>query len=121
MEHGPGAELWLVLGAILVTAKLGGELAARLRQPPVLGELVAGIVLGNLALVGVPQFRDLSAGPEIGFLAELGVVLMLFEVGLESTVGEMRKVGVPSLLVALVGVVVPMALGYGTSLAFAPQ
>src|SRR5688500_10228493 len=108
MHHGPGAELWIVLGAILIAAKLGGELAQRLRQPPVLGELIAGIALGNLALVGVPWFRDVAAGPEIVFLAELGVVLMLFEVGLESTVGAMRQVGIPALRVAVLGVVAPM-------------
>lgn len=121
MDHGAGAELWLFFAGVLVAAKLGGELAVRLKQPAVLGELVAGVVLGNLALAGVPEVRELADTPEIVFLAEVGVVLMLFEVGLESTVGEMRRVGAAALAVAVVGVVAPMVLGYATSFAFAPD
>ena len=97
----------LTLAVILVVAKLGGHLAQRVGQPAVLGELVGGVVLGNLGLAGW------AADPSIAMLAELGVLLLLFEVGLESTVGDMLKVGVTALIVAVTGVLLPFALGWG--------
>src|SRR6184192_1781066 len=103
----PVAPVLLALAAILASAKLGGDLAERIGQPAVLGELVVGILLGNLDLVGVPWFRGVASDHTIDVLARLGVVLLLFEVGLESTVGDMLKVGGRSLLVAVLGVVTP--------------
>lgn len=117
----PVATVVLALAAILVAAKLGGDLAVRAGQPAVLGELVAGIVLGNLDLAGITWFRGLAADPAIGILAQIGVVLLLFQIGLESTVREMLTVGVPSLLVAVIGVVTPFALGWGVGAALLPQ
>ena len=112
--HGdPVASTVLSLSVILLSAKLGGELAARLGQPAVLGELVAGVVLGNLALAGVPGLESIQRDPSIEMLAGIGVLVLLFEVGLESTVGQMLKVGVSAFLVALFGVVAPFALGWG--------
>ncbi|MCS6797143.1 MAG: cation:proton antiporter [Myxococcota bacterium] len=119
--HGVSASLWLALAGILLAAKLGGELAVRLKQPPVLGELLAGMVLGNLSLLGVDAFREAAELPAVVFLAELGVVLLLFEVGLESTLGQMRRVAGASGLVALVGVLCPMLLGYGASAVLVPE
>ena len=111
--HGdPVAPVALGLAVILVAAKLGGELATRLRQPAVLGELLAGLVLGNLVLVGIGVFEPLKTDHYIDLLARLGVLLLLFEVGLESTVGQMLKVGWSSLLVAVLGVITPFALGW---------
>src|SRR3989440_4888328 len=109
----PVAPVLLALAAILAGAKLGGDLAERIGQPAVLGELVVGILLGNLDLVGVAWFRGVAADHTIDVLAGLGVVLLLFEVGLESTVRDMLKVGGRSLLVAVVGVVTPWVLGWG--------
>ena len=108
----PVAPVLLALAVILAGAKLGGDVAERVGQPAVLGELVVGIVLGNLDLVGVPWFRTVVSDHTIDVLARLGVVLLLFEVGLESTVGDMLKVGGRSLLVAVLGVVTPWALGW---------
>jgi Kef-type K+ transport system membrane component KefB len=105
--------LWLVI--ILVAAKLGGELAVRIGQPAVLGELLIGVVLGNLSLAGVTALDPIKADPFIDMLARLGVLILLFEVGLESTVAQMLKVGLSSLLVALLGVVTPFALGWAVS------
>ncbi len=119
--HGPSPAIWLSLAGILLIAKLGAEGAIRLKQPPVLGELLAGIVLGNLSLVGVDVFAHIAEDSTIEFLAEFGVVLLLFEVGLESTLTEMRKVAPQSGLVAIIGVVAPMILGYGTSYAVMPE
>lgn len=108
----PIAATALYLAIVLVAAKLGGDLAARLRQPPVLGELVAGVVLGNLALTGLGWFERIEADPAIDFLSRLGALILLFEVGLESTVRQMLRVGLSSLLVAVVGVIAPFALGW---------
>lgn len=111
----PMASLALALVIVLAVAKLGGELAVRLGQPAVLGELLAGVLVGNLSLVGFSTLDTLWESPSLDMLARLGVLVLLFEVGLESTVGQMLKVGVPSLLVATLGVAVPFGLGWGTS------
>ncbi len=118
-EHGghasPVTAVLLGLVIILVGAKAGGELAERVDQPAVLGELIAGVLLGNLALVGFHGLDFLATNEGIAILAEIGVVLLLFEVGLESNVREMLSVGASSLLVASLGVVVPFFLGWGVS------
>ncbi len=120
----PVAPILVALGLILLAAKLGGEIFERFRQPSVLGELVFGILLGNIVLVNPSWnfFEPLRAGQitehwavVIDALARIGVILLLFEVGLESTVSEMRKVGLASTIVAAAGVVAPFILGYGAS------
>lgn len=111
-----GSSLPVVLGALtimLAVAKLGGDLATRARQPAVLGELLAGVLLGNLGLVGLPALDAWKANPTLDVLAQIGVILLLFEVGLESTVRDMLKVGLSAVLVAMLGVVIPFALGWG--------
>jgi Kef-type K+ transport system membrane component KefB len=111
--HDPIGGVAIELAVILVAAKLGGEVATRLGQPAVLGELVAGVVLGNLHLAGVTALDTITADPAVSVLAGLGVLLLLFQVGLESTVRDMLQVGLSSLLVAVIGVAVPFALGWG--------
>jgi Na+:H+ antiporter len=96
----------LAFAAALVGGKLLGELCERLGQPPVLGELVAGVVLGPSLLGLVP----LSSG--ILLLAEIGVILLLFEVGLETDLEELLSVGAPALAVAIVGMILPFVGGY---------
>jgi Kef-type K+ transport system membrane component KefB len=108
------------LAVMLLVAKLGGEIFQRVRQPPVLGELIGGIVLGNLALFGFMGLEPLKTNEVIAAVAELGVILLLFEVGLESNLKDLRAVGWSSLLVALLGVVVPFMLGWGVSAYFLP-
>lgn len=105
----------LGLVIILIAAKFGGHLAARIRQPAVLGELVIGVVLGNLVLLGYDGIEWIKHNDHIRLLAELGVLILLFEAGLESTVRDMMRVGVSSLVVALLGVVTPFVLGYFVS------
>ncbi len=119
--HGPSPALWLTLAAFLLVAKLGAETALRLKQPPVLGELMAGIILGNLTLFGIDVFAHVPEDTIIEFLAEFGVVLLLFQVGLESTLTEMKKVAPQSGVVAIIGVVAPMGLGYATSVMLIPD
>ncbi len=127
-SHGDSvAPILLALIAVLAAAKLGGELFERLSLPAVLGELVAGIVLGNIILLnpGWSFFEPLRVMPIqedwaliIDRLAKLGVIILLFEVGLESTIQRMIKVGGSSLLVAVLGVIAPFFLGFGTSWIF---
>ena len=100
--------LWIAL--LLVVARVS-SLVERLKQPGVLGELMAGIVLGNLALLGFGGLDALKHDAFVGFLAELGVVVLLFQIGLESNIQEMRRVGGRAALVAVVGVVAPFVLG----------
>jgi Kef-type K+ transport system membrane component KefB len=114
-HQSPVMPVLLGLVIILVAAKIGGEIAERIHQPAVLGELVAGVLLGNLALFGFHGLDFLGTNEGIVILAELGVVLLLFEVGLESNVREMMSVGASSLFVALLGVVAPFFLGWGLS------
>ncbi len=111
----------LALAAILVAARLGGDLAERLRQPAVLGELLLGVVLGNLDLAGLGWFRQVAADPALQGLASLGVILLLFEVGLESTVADMRRVGARAFWVATLGVIVPWVLGTGVARLLLPD
>ena len=127
MHGDPLAPVLLILLIVLAAAKLGSEIFERLGQPAVLGELIVGLVLGNLVLLNADWtlFEPLRAANVterwaliIDSLARLGVILLLFEVGLESTVSEMAKVGTSSLLVALVGVIAPFILGFGVSYLF---
>lgn len=118
---GPVVKVLLGLVVILASAKLGGEIFERIGQPAVLGELLFGIILGNLALVGVTWFDFLSSNLGIEILAQLGVMVLLFEVGLESNVREMLSVGLSSLLVAVFGVIAPFFLGWGVSAWLLPE
>jgi Kef-type K+ transport system membrane component KefB len=109
----PVVPVLLHLSIVLASAKLGGWLAVRVGQPAVLGELLAGVVIGNLTLVGFAGFEGIRTDPILATLASLGVIVLLFEVGLESTVRQMVQVGPSALLVAILGVVTPFALGWG--------
>jgi Kef-type K+ transport system membrane component KefB len=120
-SHSDLPALLLTLAFLLVGAKLAGELAERLGQPAVLGELTVGILLGNAALVAGPELRTLQASESFVILAEIGAILLLFQVGLESTPREMMAIGGRATLVAVAGVIAPMALGFGVGLAFRPE
>jgi Kef-type K+ transport system membrane component KefB len=118
--HGLDPVVLAGLALIFVVAKVGGELFERLNQPAVLGELVAGMCVGALALAGVGGVETLRTHAVVGALAEIGVIILLFEVGLESNLAEMLEVGWSSLLVATAGVVAPFFLGWGVSAYFLP-
>ena len=107
------ADLILSLALILATAKIGGHVAARFGQPPVLGELGAGVVLGNLTFAGFSGLESLKSDVALDTLSQLGAILLLFQVGLESTVAQMLEVGRSSFFVATLGVIGPFLLGWG--------
>jgi Kef-type K+ transport system membrane component KefB len=102
--------LLLVLVAIIVATKGLGEIAQRIGQPAVLGELVAGVVLGA-SLFGILD----PTQPVIAALAELGVLVLLFEIGLHTDLRSLIDVGASATVVAVVGVAVPFALGYASA------
>jgi Kef-type K+ transport system membrane component KefB len=108
----PSIPLLLYLVVILVTAKLMGHLAVVLGQPAVLGELLAGVLLGNLSLAGVQGLEGIATDPGVDLFARIGVVVLLFQVGLESTIRDILRVGLSSFLVAVLGVAAPFALGW---------
>lgn len=102
------SELLIALLAIFAAAKLFGELAVRIGQPAVLGEMVGGIVIGVSGL----HLID-AHDPLLHVLAELGVILLLFLIGLETDIHRLLSVGGAAGAVAAVGVVLPFAAGYG--------
>ncbi|HKP29891.1 MAG TPA: cation:proton antiporter [Gemmatimonadales bacterium] len=100
------------LAALLIAARLLGEAAQRLGQPSVLGELLAGILLGP-SLLGIID----PASPVMHTLGELGIVILLFQIGLHTNLKDILAVGMPATVVGVVGVVVPFASGYFVAIA----
>jgi len=96
----------------IVAAKIAAELAERVKVPAVVGEIIAGLIIGPSALGLLPRDDTLM------ILGEIGVILLLFDVGLEIDLGELLSVGRAALAVAVVGVIVPFVLGFGVGLAF---
>jgi len=120
---GHGLDILPVLEAlalILIGARLGGALFERFGQSPVLGELLAGVVIGNLGLAGYHGLDTLRDQPGIDLLAQIGVLFLLFRVGVETDIAKMIAVGGSSLLVAVLGVIAPMVLGFFCSRWFFP-
>lgn len=112
MDHLDLPQFLGLLVAILAAAKLFGALAQWIGQPAVLGELCAGVVLGGSVLQIVNPKTEV-----LHLLSELGVIILLFAIGLETDLKKLLKVGGASTVVALVGVALPFALGYVVGLA----
>ncbi|MFN2386349.1 MAG: cation:proton antiporter [Thermoanaerobaculia bacterium] len=106
MDHHLDPSFLLAFASALLGAKILGELVERIGQPAVLGELLAGVILGPSLLGLVP----LSEG--MFLLAEVGVILLLFEVGLETDLQELLRVGRPAIAVAIAGMALPFLGGY---------
>ena len=103
-------EKFLEIVIILIAAKFGAEVMRRINQPAVIGELLAGLTIGYYGLGLLPHAES---GDVISTLAEIGVVLLLFEVGLETNLQEFIELGSTSLAVAIIGVIAPFGLGFG--------
>lgn len=102
--------IWFQLAAALAASKLGAEACTRwLKQPAVVGEIAAGVLLGSGGLGWVDP-----AHPAMAAIASVGAVLMLFEAGLESDLGDLVKSGLAALWVAAAGVVFTLAAVFGT-------
>ncbi len=138
-DHGDRiAPVLLGMIVIILAAKVGGHLFEVCGQPPVLGELVVGVILGNLALLGfhgldflkvdyaqslpIPVSDHLRfAGICIDNFARIGIIMLLFQVGLEANLADFRRVGASAFLVAVLGVVTPMLLGWGAGAVLLPD
>lgn len=107
------SSLALALAVLIAAAKVGGEAAARIGQPAVLGELLAGVLLGNLPGFGAVQ--HLGGDAYLDILSRLGMLLLLFEVGLGLSVRDFLAVGPSSLLVAVCGTVCSFGIGWGAA------
>ena len=101
--------LWLAI--ILMAARLFAPLATRVGFPAVLGELLLGVLLGNLGLAGLDYFASIPRDPIIAFIAELGVIVLLLQIGLETRLRDLVAVGGRAFLVGSAGIAAPFALG----------
>jgi Kef-type K+ transport system membrane component KefB len=111
----------LALTLIIAVAKIGAEVLGRIGQPPVLGELLMGVLLGNLGLFGITALEPLRDNAMLRLVAEIGAILLLFEVGVEANLAQMLAVGWSCLLVATLGVSTTVMLGYFVSARFLPE
>ncbi len=120
MEQTPAVALFFALGMILLAARLGGALARWLGQPRVLGELIIGVVLGPTALdlLHSPLLGGINLQVTITQLAELGVLLLMFIVGLEVDVGELARLGRLAGTAGVFGSLGTVILSVGIALAF---
>lgn len=104
---------WLLIG-IFAAAKILGSLVERFQIPSLVGEILAGAILGNLHLLGLDLHiaKTVLSSNFFQYAAELGMVFLLFQVGLESNIKDLTKVGLDSFVTAVIGVVIPTALGF---------
>jgi Kef-type K+ transport system membrane component KefB len=108
MQH--ASDILFTLFVVFIAAQLGGEIAQRLKLPGVVGEIAAGCVIGP-SLLGLITPDQIAIGTPLDVLAEIGVVLLLFSVGLETRLEDLKKVGKVAFLVGVLGVAVPFAMG----------
>lgn len=108
-DHMNSHSLLLQLVIILVSARTLSEMASYIRIPAVIGEMAAGIIIGP-SILGWIQLSD-----PIQFMAQIGILLLLFEVGIETDLGQLTSAGKNALSVALVGVILPFILGFWIS------
>lgn len=99
------SDILLMLFVVFVAAQIGAEVAQRLKLPAVVGEITAGCLVGP-SVLGWVQINE-----PLEVLAEIGAVLLLFSVGLETRAGDLRRVGKSATLVGVIGVIVPFVLG----------
>ena len=110
MEH--ASDVLLQLFVLLFAAKIGDEVFKRLGQPTLIGEILAGVIVGP-AILGWYQINA-----ETSLFAEIGVVLLLFQVGIETRLADLLRVGLPAVSVGFLGVLLPLAGGFGLGMAF---
>ena len=101
--------LWLAI--ILMSARLFAPVAEKIGFPAVLGELLLGVALGNLSLFGSQYFDTIAKDPIIAFMAELGVIVLMLQIGLETRLADLVKVGGRAATVGVVGIAIPFLLG----------
>jgi len=134
----PVAPVLIGIVTIILAARLAGHFCETINQPSVLGELAVGVILGNLSLLGMHWLDFLKvdysqhgviyfydpwhcAGVTLDLIARLGVIILLFQVGLESSLTQLRRGGPSATFVAFLGVAAPMALGWGAAAIVLPE
>ncbi len=114
MQNSPVVALMLALGIILFAARIAGEIARKFDQPRVLGELIIGVILGptllNMLHSQALGLADTHIDETIIEMAELGVMLLMFKVGLEVNIGELKKVGVVAGIAGTAGALIPVIM-----------
>ena len=105
-------ELLLPLALILVVAKLFSILGKKLGLPQVVGMIVAGILLGCIRYIPGQSVFTSSAMEGLSFLAKIGVILIMFSAGLDTDLKQFKKIGVPSVVITLLGVAFPLLFGF---------
>jgi Kef-type K+ transport system membrane component KefB len=120
MNENPAVALFLALGIMIVASRIGGTLARHVGQPRVLGELIIGVLLGPtvIDLLHAPILHGIDLHETIRYLAELGVLLLMFIVGLEVNLKELAKVGKVAGIAGTVGALAPVLLGVPLVLLF---
>ena len=93
------------LAIILLSAKIFGIVAKKFKAPQVVGEIIAGLIVGN-CLLGLVQESDFISG-----IAEIGVIMLMFEAGLGTNMKKLKETGVKATIIACAGVFVPLILG----------
>ena len=116
----PFLQFVLLLAIILTAAKFAGYLSSAIGQPSVLGELFVGLILGPslVDILHLPVFSDHLLEEMIDHIAEIGVLLLMFVAGLELHLLELARNSKVSVLGGILGVVIPVGLGYGVGLSF---
>lgn len=112
-------EFIFLLAVILVAAKLGGLLSSRLGQPAVLGELLAGVILGPTAIDILQLFDSPVLAELLHHLSELGVIVLMFMAGLETDLEDLNRTRATAIIAGVLGVVVPVLMALGVGAAFA--
>lgn len=107
--------IWWVV-AIILAAELSGGLMQKIGMPQVVGTLLAGVAIGNLPMVNITAFNGASTNEVLHFLGEIGVILLLFQAGLHTSVKEMRESFNSSFRVATMGVLLPFILAVACSM-----
>jgi Kef-type K+ transport system membrane component KefB len=112
--------LILALAVVILTAKVMGELAIRLGQPAVLGELVAGLALGPtvLNIASLPVFFGEDVLPILHQLGQMGALMLMLSAGMETEMDDLRRSGRPAMFGGIAGVLVPTLLGGALGLLF---
>ena len=113
----------LPLGIILVVSKLLSKVCRKINLPQVIGMLLAGVLIGVLNYI--PTVGEFVLSPTavtgLGFFAKIGVILIMFAAGFDIDIKQIRVIGVPAILITMVGVAVPMVLGFGVAQLCMPQ
>jgi len=110
------------LAIIIVSAKVFGLLAQRLKAPQVVGEIIAGLVIGP-SVLGIMGGENYAGNDYLSLLSEIGVVMLMFSAGLETNLKDLMKTGLKALLIACAGVFMPLIGGtllYGAFYGFSP-